>query len=64
MQDRFMVFGSESPMNWILYLRAYDAKARDTTKSTSFVDWSDNGQQLSYKLLELTMNGLCWFLRD
>jgi hypothetical protein len=64
LQDRFMVFGSESPMNWILNLRAYGAKARDTTTSTGFVDWSDDGERLSYKTLELTMNGLRWFLRD
>lgn len=64
MQDRFMVFGSESPMNWILNLRAYGAKARDTTTSTGFVNWSDDGQQLSYKSLELTMKGLRWFLCD
>jgi hypothetical protein len=59
-----MVFGSESPMNWILNLRAYGAKARDNTTSTGFVNWSDDGQRLSYKTLELTMNGLRWFLRD
>jgi hypothetical protein len=58
LQDRFMVFGSESPMNWVLNLRAYGAKARDTTTSTGFVNWSDDGQRISYKTLELSMNSL------
>jgi hypothetical protein len=64
MQDRFMVYGSESPMNWILNLRAYGAKLRDNTTCLGFVEWSDDGQKLCYKSLELTMNGLRWFLRD
>lgn len=64
LQDRFMVFGSESPMNWILNLRAYGRKARDTTTSVGCINWSDDGGRLSYKSLEFSMNGLRWFLRD
>ncbi|KAL5370792.1 hypothetical protein DPSP01_014664 [Paraphaeosphaeria sporulosa] len=64
MQDRFMVYGSESPMGWILNLRAYGAKLRDSTTCSGFVEWSDDGQMLCYKSLELIMNGLRWFLRD
>jgi hypothetical protein len=43
MQDRFLVFGSESPMNWVLNLRAYGAKVRDSTTSVGFVSWLDDG---------------------
>lgn len=64
LQDRFIVFGSESPMNWILNLRAYGAKARDNTTALGFISWTDNGESLSYKSLEFSMNGLRWFLRD
>lgn len=31
MQDRFMVFGTRSPMNWVLKLRGLGKKIRDTT---------------------------------
>jgi hypothetical protein len=64
LQDRFMVYGSNSPMNWILNLRAYGAKLRDNTTSSGFIYWSDDGQKLSYKSLEFTMNSLRWFLHD
>lgn len=47
MQDRFMVYGSETPMNEILNLRAYDAKMRDNTTSLGWISWSDDGQKLS-----------------
>lgn len=40
------------------------SRCRDTTTSTGFVNWSDDGQRISYKTLELSMNGLRWFLRD
>jgi hypothetical protein len=64
LQDRFMVFGSDTPMNWILNLRAYGKKERDNTTSAGHIVWSDDGAQLAYRTLELTMNGLRWFLRD
>jgi hypothetical protein len=43
MQDHFMVYGSKSPMNWILNLRAYSAKLRDSTTCLGFVEWLDDG---------------------
>jgi hypothetical protein len=64
LQDRFMVYGSNSPINWILNLRAYGAKLRDNTTSSGFICWLDDGQKLSYKSLEFTMNSLKWFLHD
>jgi hypothetical protein len=51
-------------MNWILNLRAYGKKERDRTTTTGHIMWSDDGEQLSYRTLELTMNGLRWFLRN
>jgi hypothetical protein len=58
------VFGSDTSMNWILNLRAYGKKERDNITTTGYIMWSDDGEQLSYRTLELTMNGLRWFLRD
>ncbi|KAJ9655720.1 hypothetical protein H2201_008738, partial [Coniosporium apollinis] len=64
MQDRFMVYGSRSPMNWAQKLRTYGAKVRDNTTSLGFIIWSDDGQHLSYKDFELDMQQLRWFVRD
>jgi hypothetical protein len=64
LQDRFMVYGSDTPINWILNLRAYGKKERDNTTTASHIVWSDDGEQLSYRTLDLTINGLRWFLRD
>jgi hypothetical protein len=64
LQDRFMVYGSDTPMNWILNLRAYGKKERDNTTTAGHIVWSDDGEQLSYRTLDLTMNELRWFLRD
>ncbi|KAJ9654637.1 hypothetical protein H2201_008965 [Coniosporium apollinis] len=58
MQDRFMVYGSRSPINWAQKLRTYGSKIRDTTTSLGRIDWSEDGQRLRYKELELDMEGL------
>jgi hypothetical protein len=48
MHDRFMVYGSRSPINWIQKLRTYGKKIRDTTTSLGYLIWSDNGEVLEY----------------
>jgi hypothetical protein len=55
MQDRFMVYGTRSPMNWALKLRAYGKKIQDTTTGLGHIIWSDDGEELKYKGLEMTM---------
>ena len=42
LQDRFMMYGSNPSITWILNLRAYDAKLRDNTTSSGFIYWSDD----------------------
>ena len=37
MQDRFMVYGTRSPMNWALKLRAYGKKIQDTTTALGHI---------------------------
>lgn len=64
LQDRFMVFGSSSPINWILNLRAYGAVIRNNTTAAGWIEWSDDGQKLTYKALELTLIDLRWAVRD
>jgi hypothetical protein len=58
MQDRFMVYGSRSPINWAQKLRVYGKKIRDSTTSLGYIIWSDDGQKLDYRGLELSMSGL------
>jgi hypothetical protein len=62
MQDRFMVYGSRSPINWAQKLRTYGKKIRDSTTSLGFIIWSDDGQHLSYKDFELDMAQLKVFV--
>jgi hypothetical protein len=62
MQDRFMVYGSRSPINWAQQLRTYGKKIRDSTTSLGFIIWSDDGQHLSYKDFELDMAQLKLFV--
>ena len=64
MQDRFMVYGSRSPMNWILKIRSYGCKVRDNTTALGHIIWTDDGEHLSYKNFELSMTALRWFMRD
>jgi hypothetical protein len=63
-QDRFMVYGTRSPMNWALKLRAYGKKIQDTTTALGYIVWSDDGEELSYKGLELTMTALRRFVSE
>jgi hypothetical protein len=62
-RDRFMIYGSNSPMNWALKLRAYGKKVRDSTTSLGFIIWSEDGSTLSYKDTKLTMSSLGDFVR-
>lgn len=64
MQDRFMAYGSRSPINWAQKLRVYGKKIRDSTTSLGYIVWSDDGQKLDYKGLELSMSGLKQFVRQ
>jgi len=63
MHDRFMVYGSRSPINWIQKLRTYGKKIRDTTTSLGYLIWSDDGEVLEYRGLRLSMTGLRQFMR-
>jgi hypothetical protein len=64
MQDRFIVYGSRSPINWVQKLRVYGKKIRDSTTSLGYIVWSNDGQELEYKGLKLSMAGLKQFVRQ
>jgi hypothetical protein len=58
MQERFMVYNTRSPMNWIQKLRTYGKKIIDTTTGLGHIIWSEDAENLSYKGLKLSMMGL------
>jgi hypothetical protein len=62
MQDRFMVYGTRSPMNWAQKLRTYGKKIQDTTTSLGHIIWTDDGERLTYKDFEVTMTDLKSFV--
>lgn len=62
MQDRFMVFGTRSPMNWAHKLRAYGKKVSDNTTALGFITWLDDGEGISYKGLEMSMTAFKRFV--
>jgi hypothetical protein len=62
MQERFMVYNTRSPMNWIQKLRTYGKKICNTTTGLGHIVWSDDGENLSYIGLELSMTGLRNFI--
>lgn len=62
MQERFMVYNTRSPMNWIQKLRTYGKRIRDTTTGLGHISWSDDKEELAYKELKLTMTGFKGFV--
>jgi hypothetical protein len=55
MRERFLIYGSRSPFNWVLRLRAYGKKIRNNTISLGYIHWSDDNETLYYKDLKLRM---------
>ena len=55
MRERFMIHGSRSPFNWVLRLRAYGKKIRNSSTSLGYIYWSDDHERLTYKQLELSI---------
>jgi hypothetical protein len=62
MRESFLMHGTRSPFNWLLRLRAYGKRVRNSTTSLGFVYWSDDHQKLTYKQLETTMVGFKAFV--
>jgi hypothetical protein len=62
MQERFMVYGTHSPVNWAQKLRSFGKQINEITTSLGYISWADDGEHLSYKGLELGMADLKKFL--
>jgi hypothetical protein len=63
MRERFMIHGSRSPFNWVLRLRAYGKKIRNSSTSLGYIYWPKDHEKLTYKQLELNMADLKRFVK-
>lgn len=59
--DRFMVRGTNGPMQWMLDLRTYGLKIHYNTTSPGHVDWEDN-ELLKYKSMHIRMDAFRGFV--
>lgn len=62
MRERFIIYGSRSPFNWVLRLRAYGKKIRNSSTSLGYIYWSDDRERLTYKQLNLNVVDLKKFV--
>jgi hypothetical protein len=52
LRDRFMIHGTRSPFNWACRLRMYGKKVRDSTTCLGYIEWTDDGQYVTYKNID------------
>jgi len=62
LHSKCIVYSTNSPVNWAQRMRALGKGIRETSTSLGHIIWSDDGEQVTYKELELTMSGLRSFL--
>ena len=62
MREWFLLFGVCALFSWITRWRTYSQKIQNSTTSLGYIYWSNNKQILSYKDLQLSMQGLCRFI--
>lgn len=53
MRSRFLINGTHSPFSWAARLQTYSKKVRDCTTSLGYISWSDDGQSVSYKDVQM-----------
>lgn len=64
MRERFMVHGTRSPFSWASRLRTYGKKVRDSTTCLGYIEWSEDGERVSYKgIRNLNMGKFRTFIR-
>ena len=57
-----MVYSTHSPVNQAQKLRSFGKQINEITTSLGYISWTDDGEYLSYKGLELGMTNLKKFL--
>lgn len=53
MRKRFMTLDNASPFTWALHLRSFGKRIRDCTTSLGYMRWSEDGQTVTYREVEL-----------
>lgn len=57
MRQRFMTVDTCTPFSWAVSLRSFGKQIRDNTTSLGYIQWSDDGQTVQYKDIELSIQG-------
>jgi len=58
--DRFLIRGSNTPMNWLLDLRNYGLKIARTSTSSGYIDW--DGETILYGSISFSISNFRSFL--
>lgn len=53
MRKTFMTLDNATPFTWALHLRSFGKRIRDRTTSLGYMRWSDDGQTIKYRDIEL-----------
>jgi hypothetical protein len=53
MRKRFMTLDNATPFTWALHLRSFGKRIRDCTTSLGYMRWSEDGQTIKYRDIEL-----------
>jgi hypothetical protein len=62
LQERFMVYRRRSPINWVQKLRTYGKSVQETTTALGYIIWSEDGEEIKYRGLEMSMSGFKHFV--
>lgn len=53
MRKKFMTLDNATPFTWALHLRSFGKRIRDCTTSLGYMRWSEDGQTINYRDIEL-----------
>lgn len=62
MRRRFMTVDTCTPFSWAVSLRSFGKKIWDNTTSLGYIQWSDDGQTVFYKDIELRVQAFREFI--
>ena len=53
MRNRFMTLENATPSTWAVHLISFGKRIRDCTTSLGYMRWSEDGQTINYREIEL-----------
>jgi hypothetical protein len=62
--NRFMTLENATPFTWAVHLKALGKRVRDCTTSLGYMRWSEDGQTVNYREIELQIPVLKRFVMD